>query len=82
MPCILALLFLIALLSPGFAQDGPKRAADAKEAVQALQLYLDDVSRSGGRPDYARPPISELLHRVFDTEGLATLPPPQSSDVM
>jgi hypothetical protein len=76
-----SLLLLVALLSPAFAQDGPQGAAGAKEAVQALQIHLDDVTKAGGRPDYTRPPASELFQRVFDLAHLTALPPPTAADV-
>jgi hypothetical protein len=76
-----SLLLLATLLSPAFGQDGPQIAASAKDAAQALQLYLDGVSKSGGRPDYTTPPASDLFRRVFDLEQLTALPPPQPSDI-
>ena len=57
---IRSLLLLVALLSPAFGQDGSQIAPSAKDAVQALKLYLEGVSKSGGRPDYTKPPASEL----------------------
>ena len=80
MPVLRALLLLIALLSPAFGQDGPQSAADAKDAAQAMQLYLGDVAKAGGRPDYTRPPASELFHRVFDLTQLTALPPTTAAD--
>ena len=81
MPILRSLLLLVALLSPAFAQDGPQDAVSAKDAVQALQLYLDDVAKTGGRPDYTKPPASDLFQRVFDLARLTALPPPTSVDV-
>jgi len=76
-----SLLLWVALLSPALGQDGPRDAANAKEAAQALKLYLDEVSKSGRRPDYTKPPASELLRRVFDLEKLSALPPPDAGDM-
>jgi hypothetical protein len=76
-----SLLLLIALLSPAFAQDGPQGAAGAKEAAQALQVYLDGVAKEGGRPDYTRAPASELFQKVFDLAQLSALPPSTAADV-
>jgi hypothetical protein len=76
-----SLLLLVVLLSPAFAQDGPQDAASAKDAVQALQHYLDDVAKAGGRPDYTKPPASELSQKVFDLARLTALPPPTAADV-
>jgi hypothetical protein len=81
MPILRSLLLLIALLSPAFAQDGPQGAAGAKEAAQALQVYLDGVAKDGGRPDYTRPPASDLFQKVFDLKQLSALPPPTAADV-
>jgi hypothetical protein len=72
---------LLALGSPAFCQDGPRDAASAKESAQALAAYLDTVFKSGGRPDYRKPPVPDLLHRVFNTEELMALPPPNPSDL-
>ena len=49
--------------------------------MQALQHYLDDVAKAGARPDYTRPPASELLQRVFDLARLTAFPPPAADDV-
>jgi hypothetical protein len=76
-----SLLLLVALLSPALGQDGSQIAASAKDAEQALQLYLDGVSKSGGRPDYTTPPAADLFRRVFDLEQLTALPPPKASDM-
>jgi hypothetical protein len=81
MPFLRSLLILLALVSSAFCQDGPRDAASAKDAAEALAAYLDGVLKSGGRPDYTKPPIPDLLHRVFNMEGLAALPPPKPSDL-
>ena len=81
MPILRSLLLMVALLSPAFAQDGPQDAASAKDAVQALQHYLDDVAKAGGRPDYTKPPASDLFQRVFDLARLSAFPPPTTADV-
>jgi hypothetical protein len=76
-----SLLLFIALLSPTFGQDGSQIAPNAKYAAQALKFYLDEISKSGGRPDYTKPPGSDLIHRVFDLEKLTALPPSKPSDL-
>ena len=76
-----SLLLLVTLFSPALGQDGSQIATSAKDAAQALQLYLDGVSKSGGRPDYTTPPASDLFRRVFDFEQLTALPPPKASDM-
>jgi len=81
MPILRSLLLLIALLSPAFGQDGPQSAAAAKEAARAMQLHLDGVAKAGGRPDYSKPPASELYRRVFDLGQLTAFPPPTAADV-
>jgi hypothetical protein len=83
---------LIALLvgafapaSPDFAQaprdDGARIAAEAQDAATRLQAYLDGVAKSGGRPDYSKPPASDLLGQMFNLRRLEVLPPPQGSDL-
>ncbi len=81
MPYLKSLLLLFALLSPAFAHEGPQATARATEAVQALRLHLAETAKSGGRPDYTKPPASELLTRIFDLDALAALPTSQASDV-
>jgi hypothetical protein len=81
MPILRSLLLLIALLSPAFAEDGPQGASGAKEAAQVLQVYLDGVAKDGGRPDYTKPPASDLFQKVFDLAQLSALPPSTASDV-
>jgi hypothetical protein len=77
-----ALLLFVALQSPALAQtDGASIAAGAKAAADRLQLYLDDVAKTGGRPDFAKPPAAELFARVFDVQQLRALPPPNPDDI-
>jgi hypothetical protein len=76
-----ALPALLALASFAYAQDGPRDAATAQDAAQALGLYLDTVAKSGGRPDYTKPPASDLFGHVFDLDALAALPPAEASDL-
>ena len=79
---VTALFLFAALQSPALAQTGGANlAADAKTAVGQLRLYLDDVAKSGARPDFTKPPASELFARVFDVEQLGALPPPQADDI-
>jgi hypothetical protein len=73
---------LVALQSPALAQTGGAGlAAGAKAAADQLQLYLDDVARTGGRPDFAKPPAAQLLARVFGVGQLQALPPPRADDI-
>jgi hypothetical protein len=74
-------LMLLALASPAWAQDGARDAADAGEAAQAFRVYVDGVTKQGGRPDLTRPEIAALLGRVFDLDALNALPPAQANDV-
>jgi hypothetical protein len=76
-----SLPLLVALSSAACAQDGAQIASGAKDATHALELYLDGVAASEGRPDFTKPPASELFARVFDVEQLSTLPPAKSSDL-
>ena len=77
-----ALLLFAALQSPALAQtDGAGLAAGAKAAADQLQLYLDDVAKTGGRPDFSKPPAADLLARIFDVKQLTALPSPGADDI-
>jgi hypothetical protein len=79
------LLIALALSSPAFAQtprdDGASFAAEAKDAATQLQAYLDGVLKGGGRPDFSKPPASDLLGQVFNLKQLEALPPAQAGDL-
>ena len=81
MPIVRILLMLFALASPALAQDGARDAAAAREAAQAFRVYVEGVAKTAGRPDLTRPEVAGLLHRVFDLDALAALPPPQADDI-
>ena len=81
MPIIRLLLVLFALATPALAQDGARDAAAAGEAAQAFRVYVEGVTKQGGRPDLTRPEVAALLGRVFDLGALNALPPAQASDV-
>lgn len=85
MPLLRALLLLVALTSSGLAQsppnDGPSLAISAKDAATQFQAYLEKVAKSGGRPDFTKPPASELFGHIFDFKGLAALPMPSVNDI-
>jgi hypothetical protein len=86
MPFIRALLLLMALVAPAFAQTprddgGASSAAEAQDAATQLHAYLDGILKGGGRPDYSTPPASDLLGQVFDLKRLEALPPAQASDL-
>jgi hypothetical protein len=76
-----SLLLLVALVSPARSQDGPHDADTARNAAQALEVYLAEISKLGQRPDYTKPPAAELFQHVFDTTALMALPPAQSTDI-
>jgi hypothetical protein len=76
------LLVLLALASPALAQGGARDAAAAREAAQAFRVYVEGVTKTGGRPDLARPEVAALLGRVFDLDALNALPPAQASDIL
>jgi hypothetical protein len=80
---ILPVIFLVifALVSPALAQDGAGDAAAAKEAAQAFRVYVEGVTKTGGRPDLTRPEVAALLDRVFDLDALNALPPAQANDI-
>jgi len=89
--CALAVLpssglpLAFALASPALAQtprdDGATIAAEAKDAATQLQAYLDGVVKSGGRPEFSKPPASDLLGQVFNLNQLEALPPAQGGDL-
>lgn len=84
MRCVRAFLVFVVLQSPAPAlaqTDGAGLAAGAKTAADQLQLYLDDVAKAGGRPDFSKPPAAELFARIFDVQRLNALPSPQGDDV-
>jgi hypothetical protein len=81
MPIVRILLVLLALASPALAQDGARTTAAAREASQAFRIYVEEVTKKGGRPDPARPEIAALFGRVFDLDALNALPPPQAGDL-
>jgi hypothetical protein len=64
-----------------FAQEGSKAATAAKEAAVNMQAYLHDLEKSGGQPDYSKPPASEYFKRIFDTDTLAALPALKAEDL-
>ena len=76
-----ALLLLAALNASALAQDGPRDAATAQDAAQALQLYLQRTAQSRSRPDYTKPPAADLFGHVFDQSALNALSPPQADDL-
>jgi hypothetical protein len=51
MPIVRILLVHLALASPALAQDGARDAAAAREAAQAFRVYVEGVTKKGGRPD-------------------------------
>src|SRR5215470_6570152 len=81
MPIVRILLVLLALASPALAQDGARDAAAALTAEQAFRVYVEGVTKNGGRPDLIRPEVAALLGRVFDLGDLSALPPGQASDL-
>jgi hypothetical protein len=82
MPIVRILMVLLALASPAFAQDGARDAAAAKAAAQAFRVYVEGVTKTGGRPDLTRPEVAALLDRVFDLDALNALPPTQANDII
>jgi hypothetical protein len=81
MPIVRILLVLLALASPALAQDGVRHAAVAREAAQSFRVYVEGVTKEGGRPDLTRPEVAALLGQIFDLDALNALPPAQGNDV-
>jgi hypothetical protein len=80
-PFLRSLLLLLALVAPARAQDGPHDATTAQNAAQAFGIYLDGVLKSGGQPDFAKPPASDLFRHIFDVAALKALPPAKADDI-
>ena len=76
-----SLLLLLALVAPAFSQDGPRDAATAQNAGQAFGIYLDGVLKSGGEPNFTKPPAADLFRHIFDVAALNALPPAKADDV-
>lgn len=81
LPIVRILLVLLALASPALAQHSARDAVAASEAAQAFQVYVEGVTKQGGRPDLTRPEVAATLGRVFDLGALDALPPAQASDL-
>ena len=84
MAAIRALLLMVALVSPALAQtsfaDGAALAARAADAAKELRTHLAELAKAGGRPDFSKPPASELFGRIYDMNALAALPPPAPNE--
>jgi len=80
-PFLSSLFVLLALVSPALSQDGPRDAATAQNAAQAFGIYLDGVLKSGGEPDFTKPPAADLFRHIFDVAALKALPPAKPDDI-
>jgi len=80
-PFLRSLLLLLALVAPAFSQDGPRDAATAQNAAQAFGIYLDGVLKSGGEPDFTKPPAADLFRHIFDVAALNALAPAKADDI-
>jgi hypothetical protein len=80
-PFLRSLLVLLALVSPALSQDGPSDAATAQNAAQAFGVYLDGVLKSGGEPNFTKPPAADLFRHIFDVAALKALPPAKAGDI-
>jgi hypothetical protein len=80
-PFLRSLLVLLALVSSAHSQDGPSDANTAQNAAQAFGIYLDGVLKSGGQPDFTKPPAADLFRHIFDVAALNELPPAKAADI-
>jgi hypothetical protein len=80
-PFLRSLLVLLAFVAPALSQDGPSDAATAQNAAQAFGIYLDGVLKSGGEPNFTKPPVSDLFRHIFDVAALKALPPAKADDI-
>jgi hypothetical protein len=78
---LLSLLLLAALAAPAHSQDGPRDAATAQNAGQTFGIYLDGVLKSGGEPNFIKPPAADLFRHIFDVAALKALPPAKADDI-
>lgn len=84
---LLIMLATVALASPAFAQspipstERPAAVAGMEDAARQFQVYIDGVAKAGGRPDFSKPPASDLFAKIYDQKQIAALPPPQAGDV-
>lgn len=79
----LGLACLLAVLAgvPAGAQDGPRRAAAARDAAAKLQTHLDATARTNQPLDLSAEPARGLVAQIFDLTAFTTLPPPKGEDV-
>jgi hypothetical protein len=80
-PFLRSLLLLLALVAPALSQDGPSDATVAQNAARAFGIYLDGVLKSGGEPNFTKPPAADLFRHIFDVAALKALPPAKSDDI-
>jgi hypothetical protein len=78
---LLSLLLLAALAAPAHSQDGPRDAATAQNAGHTFGIYLDGVLKSGGEPNFIKPPAADLFRHIFDVAALKALPPAKADDI-
>ena len=62
-------------------EDVPAFLGAVKDSANQIELYLDFAAKTGQKPNFSGPPLSNLFARVFDLKKLAALPPPKASDV-
>jgi hypothetical protein len=76
---------MAALVSPALAQtsftDGAALATRAVDAAKELRTHLAELAKAGARPDFSKPPASELFGRIYDMNALAALPPPAPNEI-
>jgi hypothetical protein len=63
------------------AEDEPAFLGAVKDSANQIQLYLDFAAKTGTKPDFSGPPVSDLFARVFDLQKLAALSPPKPNDI-
>lgn len=78
---VIALSFIVLFASAAFAQDGQKMAAGAVQASKDFNSYLEKTAAAKAKPNLFAPPAAPLFAKIFDTKGLAALPPPTGKDL-
>ncbi len=66
----IALLLLFAVVPPAAAQDGARASVNAVVAAKELQSHFNQLSAAQSRPDYSKPPASDLFGAIFNTPAV------------
>ena len=76
----IAIWLAFAFLSGGVCRGWRASRGSREGGGRPFKAYLGDLEKSKGKPDYAKPPASAYLRRIFDADALAALPAPKVDD--